>query len=75
VTDLEISVPHRFYKACCWARCHDQDARDGNGTKSFGVYGRARIREKLVRVYVGSFGSQKQANSADKQHRVAQRAI
>jgi hypothetical protein len=28
-----------------------------DGTKSFQVYGRARIREKSVRVYVGSFAS------------------
>lgn len=45
------------------------------GTKSFEVYGRARIREKSVRVYVGSFASQKQAEAADEQHRVTQRAI
>ena len=46
-----------------------------DGTKSFQVYGRARIREKSVRVYVGSFASQKQAEAADEQHRVTQRAI
>ena len=46
-----------------------------DGTTSFQVYGRARIREKSVRVYVGSFASQKQAEAADEQHRVTQRAI
>lgn len=46
-----------------------------DGTKSFQVYGRARIREKSVRVYIGSFASQKQAEAADEQHRVTQRAI
>jgi integrase len=46
-----------------------------DGTKSFQVYGRARIREKSVRVYVGSFASKKQAEAADEQHRVTQRAI
>ena len=46
-----------------------------DGTKSFQVYGRARVREKSVRVYVGSFASQKQAEAADEQHRVTQRAI
>jgi hypothetical protein len=51
------------------------EARVTDGTKSFQVYGRARIREKSVRVYVGSFASQKQAEAADEQHRVTQRAI
>lgn len=46
-----------------------------DGTKSFQVYGRARVREKSVRVYVGSFASKKQAEAADEQHRVTQRAI
>jgi integrase len=46
-----------------------------DGTKSFQVYGRARIRDKSLRVYVGSFASQKQAEAADEQHRVTQRAI
>jgi integrase len=46
-----------------------------DGTKSFQVYGRARIREKSIRVYVGSFASKKQAEAADEQHRVTQRAI
>lgn len=46
-----------------------------DGTKSFQVYGRARIREKSVRVYVGSYGSRKQAEAADEQHRVTQRGI
>jgi integrase len=46
-----------------------------DGTKSFQVYGRARIREKSVRVYVGSFASKKEAEAADEQHRVSQRAI
>jgi len=43
-----------------------------DGTK-FQVYGRERIRERSVRVYVGSFASQKQAEAADEQHRVTQR--
>ena len=46
-----------------------------DGTKSFQVYGRARIREKSVRIYVGSFASRKQAEAADEQHRVTQRGI
>ncbi len=46
-----------------------------DGTKSFQVYGRSRVREKSVRVYVGSFASKRDAEHADQQHRVTQRGI
>ena len=46
-----------------------------NGTKTFQVYGRSRVREKSVRVYVGSFASRRDAEHADQQHRVTQRGI
>lgn len=41
-----------------------------DGTKRFQVYGRARIREKSVKVYVGTFASQREAEAADEEHRV-----
>ena len=46
-----------------------------DGTKSFQVYGRSRVRDKSVRVYVGSFASKRDAEHADQQHRVTQRGI
>ena len=46
-----------------------------DGTKSFQVYGRSRVRDKSVRVYVGSFPSKRDAEHADQQHRVTQRGI
>ena len=46
-----------------------------DGTKRFQVYGRARIREKSVKVYVGTFASQREAEAADEEHRVTQRGI
>jgi integrase len=46
-----------------------------DGTKSFQVYGRARVRDKSVRVYVGSFASKREAEAADEEHRVTQRGI
>lgn len=46
-----------------------------DGTKSFQVYERARIREKSIKVYVGSFSSRREAEFAAQQHRVTQRGI
>ncbi|HEY1813194.1 MAG TPA: hypothetical protein VGG74_12675 [Kofleriaceae bacterium] len=46
-----------------------------DGTRSFQVYGRARVRDKSVRVYVGSFASKRDAEAADEEHRVTQRGI
>ena len=46
-----------------------------DGTKTFQVYERARVREKSVKVYVGSFGSRREAAFAEQQHRVTQRGI
>src|SRR5215510_1344751 len=46
-----------------------------DGTKRFQVYGRARIREKSVKVYVGTFATQRDAEAADEEHRVTQRGI
>lgn len=46
-----------------------------DGTKSFQVYERARVREKSVKVYVGSFASRREAEFAEQQHRVTQRGI
>jgi hypothetical protein len=42
-----------------------------DGTKTFRVYGRARIREKSVKVYVGSFASRRDAEFADQEHPMA----
>lgn len=46
-----------------------------DGTKSFQVYERARVREKSIKVYVGSFASKREAEFAQQQHRVTQRGI
>jgi integrase/recombinase XerD len=46
-----------------------------DGTKRFQVYGRTRVREKSVKVYVGTFATQREAEAADEQHRVTQRGI
>ena len=46
-----------------------------DGTKSFQVYERARVREKSIKVYVGSFSSRREAELAVQQHRVTQRGI
>src|SRR5690349_3157383 len=46
-----------------------------DGTKSFQVYERARVRERSIKVYVGSFASRRQAEFAAQQHRVTQRGI
>lgn len=46
-----------------------------DGTKRFQVYGRARIRDKSTKVYVGTFASEREAEEADEEHRVTQRAI
>ncbi len=46
-----------------------------DGTKTFQVYGRSRVRDKSVRVYVGSFASKRDAEFADQEHRVTQRGI
>jgi integrase len=46
-----------------------------DGTKSFQVYERARVREKSIKVYVGSFSSRRDAEFAAQQHRVTQRGI
>jgi hypothetical protein len=46
-----------------------------DGTKRFQVYGRARIRDKSVKVYVGTFATQRDAEAADEEHRVTQRGI
>src|SRR5690348_17706303 len=46
-----------------------------DGTKSFQVYERARVREKSIKVYVGSFASRREAEFAEQQHRVTQRGI
>ncbi len=46
-----------------------------DGTRRFQVYGRARIREKSVKVYVGTFARQRDAEAADEEHRVTQRGI
>src|SRR3569832_625799 len=75
----DLSVLHRFYtglsEACCTLRAVIKVHVAADGTKSFQVYGRARIREKSVRIYVGSFASKKQAEATDEQHRVTQRGI
>jgi hypothetical protein len=36
-----------------------------DGTKTFQVYERARIRDKSVKVYVGSFASRREASFAE----------
>lgn len=46
-----------------------------DGTKSFQVCERARVREKSIKVYVGSFASRREAEFAAQQHRVTQRGI
>lgn len=46
-----------------------------DGTKSFQVYERARVREKSIKVYVGSFASRREAEFAAQQHRVTQGGI
>jgi len=46
-----------------------------DGTKSFQVYERARVREKSIKVYVGSFASRREAEFAAQQHRVTQRGM
>ena len=46
-----------------------------DGTKTFQVYGRSRVRDKSVRIYVGSFASKRDAEFADQEHRVTQRGI
>jgi hypothetical protein len=46
-----------------------------DGTKSFQVYERARVREKSSKVYVGSFASPREAEFAAQQHRVTERGI
>ena len=43
-----------------------------DGTKSFQVYERARVREKSIKVYVGSFASRRGSEFAAQQHRVTQ---
>src|SRR5688572_30031422 len=43
--------------------------------KRFQVYGRSRVRDKSVKVYVGTFATQREAEAADEQHRVTQRGI
>jgi integrase len=45
------------------------------GEKRFQVYGRARIRDRSVKVYVGTFATQRDAEQADEEHRVTQRGI
>ncbi len=79
MSDLRNAVLHRFYtgrsEPCCRLGAGIKEHVATDGTKSFQVYGRARIREKSVRVYVGSYGSRKQAEAADEQHRVTQRGI
>ena len=45
------------------------------GTKSSQVYGSARIRDKSVKVYVGPFATERDAEAADDEHRVTQRGI
>jgi len=46
-----------------------------DGTKTFQVYERARVRDKSIKVYVGSFASRREAEFAAQQHRVTQRGI
>ena len=46
-----------------------------DGTKTFQVYERARVRDKSVKVYVGSFASRREASFAEQEHRVTQRGI
>ncbi|HEY4059757.1 MAG TPA: site-specific integrase [Kofleriaceae bacterium] len=46
-----------------------------DGTRAFQVYERARVREKSIKVYVGSFASRRDAEFAEQQHRVTQRGI
>jgi integrase len=46
-----------------------------DGTKSFQVYERARVRDKSVKVYIGSFASRREASFAEQEHRVTQRGI
>src|SRR6185369_1711786 len=62
-------------KACCKLGAMIKVHVAADGTKSFQVYGRARIREKSVKVYVGSFATKRDAEAADEQHRVTQRGI
>ena len=65
----EFSVLHRFYtglsEPCCRLAAMIKVHVAADGTKSFQVYGRARVREKSVRVYVGSFASKRDAEAAD----------
>jgi integrase len=46
-----------------------------DGSKRFQVYGRARVRDKSVKVYVGTFATQRDAETADEDHRATQRGI
>jgi hypothetical protein len=46
-----------------------------DGTKSFQLYARSRVRDQRTRVYVGTFGTRREAEDADAQHRVTQRQI
>jgi integrase len=46
-----------------------------DGTKRFQVYARARVRDQRTRVYVGTFGTRREAEQADAEHRVTQRKI
>src|SRR6187551_3819112 len=46
-----------------------------DGSKRFQVYGRARVRDKSVKVYVGTFATQRDAETADEDHRSTQRGI
>jgi hypothetical protein len=47
----------------------------GDGTVRFQVYARSRVRDQRSRVYVGTFGSRREAEAADENHRVTQRRI
>ena len=75
VIDREVlrSTPRQRPVGVCWACCHDQSARgDGRDEIVPGLWACTDPREER-QVYVGSFASQKQADAADKQHRVTQR--
>lgn len=47
----------------------------GDGTIGFQVYARSRVRDQRSRVYVGTFGTRREAEAADETHRVTQRRI
>jgi hypothetical protein len=47
----------------------------GDGTIRYQVYARSRVRDQRSRVYVGTFGTRREAEDADADHRATQRQI